>query len=126
MELSKQSQFLSKRRSALARRVQRWARARQGEDSLPLTLQARRVYILPTRAGVSTAVLLFVMLLAGMNYNNSVALLLCFMLAGITLVSMHECHRTLSGLKLLRVEAESTFAGRHAGAALRKFRFAHP
>jgi uncharacterized protein (DUF58 family) len=115
MESSNQSRFLSRQRSALALRAERWARARQGEDSLPVTLQARRVYILPTKAGISAAVLLFVMLLAGMNYNNSLALLLCFILCGVTLVSMHECHRTMSGLKLLRVEAESTFAG-HQGA----------
>jgi len=112
MAWSNQSQFLSKPRAALALRAQRWARARQGDDCLPLTLQARRIYILPTRAGLSAAVLLFVMLLAGMNYNNSLALLLCFVLSGITLVSMHECHRTLSGLKLLGADAESTFAGR--------------
>ena len=64
----------------------------------PLTLQARRIYILPTAPGVAAAALLFVMLLAGMNYNNSLALLLCFMLCGVALVSMHECHRMLSGL----------------------------
>ena len=27
-----------------------WARRRQGEDHLPVTIAARRVYILPTRA----------------------------------------------------------------------------
>jgi uncharacterized protein (DUF58 family) len=92
--------------------VQRWARARQGEDALPLTLQPRRIYILPTKPGLGAAVLLFVMLLAGMNYNNNLALLLCFMLCGVALVSMHECHRTLSGLRLLQAYAEGTFAGR--------------
>ncbi len=50
-------------------------------DTPPLTLQARRIYILPTRAGVTAAGLLFLMLLAGMNYSNSLALLLCFMLS---------------------------------------------
>jgi uncharacterized protein (DUF58 family) len=61
---------------------------------------------------VCAGVLLFVMLLAGMNYDNSVALWLCFVLCGITLFSMHECHRTLAGLKLLRAEAHDTFATR--------------
>jgi uncharacterized protein (DUF58 family) len=75
-----------------------------------LTLHPRRIYILPTRAGLVAAGLLFVMLLAGLNYNNSLALLLCFMLSGVVVVSMHECHRTLNGLKLVSAQVESTFA----------------
>jgi len=104
--------FLSEPRAAGARAVGAWARARQGEDTLPLTLRPRRIYILPTRAGVIAAVLLFLMLLAGLNYNNSLALLLCFLLSGVALVSMYECHRTLLGLKVLTVHLEPTFAGR--------------
>jgi hypothetical protein len=33
-------------------RLASWARRRQGLDVLPLTLQRRRIYILPTRAGL--------------------------------------------------------------------------
>jgi len=112
MRSSGQSRFLSEPRAALAAALARWARARQGEDAPPLTLQARRIYILPTPAGLAAAALLFLMLLAGMNYDNSLALLLCFMLCGVTLVSMHECHGMLSGVRLLRAEADNTFAGR--------------
>ncbi|MGH8230752.1 MAG: DUF58 domain-containing protein, partial [Steroidobacteraceae bacterium] len=69
-------------------------------------------YILPTGAGLVAAALLFLMLLAGMNYSNSLALLLCFLLCGVALVSMHECHGALSGLRLLHAEADDTYAGR--------------
>src|SRR5579862_8479508 len=112
MDSSRPPRFLSRARAAFAARVQRWARARQGEDHLPLTLHARRIYILPTRSGVCAGVLLFVMLLAGMNYNNSLALWLCFMLCGVALFSMHECHRTLAGLRLLRADVHEAFATR--------------
>jgi uncharacterized protein (DUF58 family) len=95
----------------MAATLARWAHARQGDDTLPLTLQGRRIYILPTAAGAAAAALLFVMLLAGMNYNNSLALLLCFMLCGVTLVSMHQCHGMLAGLKLLRAAADNSYAG---------------
>jgi uncharacterized protein (DUF58 family) len=104
--------FLSEPRAALAAALARWARARQGDDTPPLTLQARRIYILPTAAGLVAAALLFLMLLAGMNYNNSLALLLCFILCGVALVSMHQCHAMLSGLLLLRAEADNSYAGR--------------
>jgi uncharacterized protein (DUF58 family) len=90
--------------------VSAWARSRQGEDQAPLTLLSRRIYILPTRAGVVAAALLFIMFLAGLNYQNSLALLLCFLLAGFALVSMYECHATLTGLTISSARAESTFA----------------
>lgn len=62
--------------------------------------------------GVAAAVLLFLMLLAGLNYNNSLALLLCFMLSGVSLVSMYECHRMLVGLRVEAGHIDPTFAGR--------------
>ncbi|HEX4376480.1 MAG TPA: DUF58 domain-containing protein [Steroidobacteraceae bacterium] len=110
MASSRPFRFVSELRAAFAERVRRWARKRQGDDSLPLTLEARRVYILPTRLGVAAAVLLFVMLLAGLNYENSLALMLCFLLSGLTLVSMHECHRTLAGMGVTEARGESAFA----------------
>ncbi len=112
MRSSSPSRYRSELRAAAGSALARWARARQGEDAVPLTLRSRRIYILPTRTGLAGAILLFLMLLAGLNYNNSLALLLCFLLSGVTLVSMHECHRTLSGLRLLRAQADPAFSGR--------------
>jgi uncharacterized protein (DUF58 family) len=111
VRLSGPFQFLSKPRAVGARAIARWARARQGDDALPLTLRARRIYILPTRTGIAAAAVLFVMLIAGLNYNNSLALLLCFLLCGVVVVGMYECHRTLLGLQLQAASAEPTFAG---------------
>ena len=54
--------------------------------------------------------LLFVMLLAGLNYQNSLALLLCFQLAGFALVTMYECHGSLNGLTISSARVESAFA----------------
>jgi uncharacterized protein (DUF58 family) len=104
--------------AALARAASAWARKRQGEDRAPLTLESRRLYILPTRRGLMAGALLFLMLLAGLNYNNSLALLLCFTLTGFALVSMYDCHRTLAGLQLLRAQAEPAFAEQHGELAL--------
>ncbi len=67
----------------LEQRMARWVRRRQGEDRLPVTLQRRRLYILPTRAGSGFAVLLLAMLVAGLNYANSLALLLTFVLVSL-------------------------------------------
>jgi uncharacterized protein (DUF58 family) len=111
MDSSNRSRFQFEPRAWLTARLQRWAQARQGDDTTPLTLVQRRIYIVPTKSGIGAAALLLAMLLAGMNYGNSLALFLCFTLCGVTLVSMHDCHRTLAGLKLLRAEVDHAFAG---------------
>ena len=98
-------------REGLRERAADWARRRQGLDQLPLTLARRRLYILPTRAGMAFGALLLTMLGAGLNYANSLALLLTFLLAGFALVAMHECHRNLLGLSLLEAAAAPLFAG---------------
>ena len=92
-------------------RAAEWARRRQGTDRLPLTLARRRLYILPTRAGMAFGALVLTMLIAALNYANSLALLLAFLLAGFALVAMHECHRNLLGLSLLEAAAPPLFAG---------------
>jgi uncharacterized protein (DUF58 family) len=98
-------------RERLAHRGAEWARWRHGPDRLPLSLARRRLYILPTRAGMGFAALVLTMLAAGLNYTNSLALLLTFLLAGFALVAMHECHRNLLGLSLLEAAAQPMFAG---------------
>jgi uncharacterized protein (DUF58 family) len=87
-----------------------WVRRRQGADTLPLTLHRRRLYILPTRAGLGFAALLLFMLIAGLNYANSLAMFLTFLLGGFLLVSMHLCHRNLLGTSLDSAHAAPTFA----------------
>jgi uncharacterized protein (DUF58 family) len=101
-------------RQRLESRVAAWARRRQGEDILPLAIARRRVYILPTRAGIGFAVLLFGMLLAGLNYGNALALFLTFTLVGVALVAMHQCHRNLLGIALTAASAGAVFAGERA------------
>ena len=89
-----------------------WIKRRQGTDALPLTLQRRRLYILPTRAGLGFAVLLALMLAAGLNYANSLALFLTFLMGGFALVAMQLCHRNLLGACLQAAHAAPTFASR--------------
>jgi uncharacterized protein (DUF58 family) len=97
----------------LRRRMGAWARRRQGDDRLPIVISTRRVYILPTRAGLAFAALLLVMLLAGLNYANSVALLITFLLAGFGMIAMHLTHRNLTGVALRAVAGVDAFVGEH-------------
>ena len=95
-------------------RAAAWAKRRQGDDRLPAGLTSRRVYILPTRGGLAFAGLLLVMLLAGLNYSNSMAMLMTFLLAGFALIAMHLCHRNLVGTVVRSVDTVNAFAGEHA------------
>ena len=66
-------------RERLAARAALLARPRGGE-SLPVKLDRRRVYVLPTRFGLFFSALVFAMLLGALNYNNNPALLLALLL----------------------------------------------
>ena len=100
--------------AAATRRVQRWAKRRQGIDAAVTRLQPGRVYILPTGVGLVFALMAFAMLLGSMNYNNNLSFLLTFMLVGIGFVSMHQCQRNLVGLELSFAGTDPVFAGQSA------------
>ena len=91
-------------------RLAQWIRRRQGLDRLPVRLERRRLYILPTRAGIGFGALLFLMLLAGLNYANSLALFFTFLLVAFSLVVMQQCHRNLLGTEVTVLLAPPVFA----------------
>ncbi len=95
----------------MAERAAAWSRRRQGVDHFPVTITRRRLYILPTRAGLAFCALLLVMGIAGLNYANSLALLIAFVLGGFVLVAMNLCHRNLQGLRVEGLVAHPTFEG---------------
>ena len=81
-------------------RLTRWSARRHCEDTLPLTVARRRIYIVPTRFGIALALLLAAMLLAALNYNSNLALAFGFLMSSLALVAMHHCHRNLLGLSV--------------------------
>ncbi len=78
----------------------------------------KRVFILPTRSGWGFALLLLVMLLAAINYNNSLGYALTFLLAGLGQVAIHHTYRNLTGLELRAGATRDGFAGQSAAYAL--------
>jgi len=101
-------------RRALVDRLSAWAARRHGSDSLPIKINRRRIYILPTRFGVMLACMLVAMLIAGLNYNSNLALAFGFLMASIALVTMHHCNRNLLGLQVDVTTEVDAFAGREA------------
>lgn len=90
-------------------------------DRLPLTIHGRRIYILPTRAGLFFGLLLTVMLLGSLNYNNNLALLLTFLLGGVLLIAPVHTYRNLAGIRVGGCRAEPVFAGQRASFRIHLF-----
>ena len=106
-------------RSRFADRARRWARRRQGSDGRSVHLTQQRVYILPTATGLILALVIFTMLLGALNYSNNMGFALTFLMAGLGLVAMRECHRNLAGLDVQLALPTPVFAGQEARIELR-------
>jgi uncharacterized protein (DUF58 family) len=100
--------------SDIAARVRRWSRGLlrgRNPEALPVRLDRRRIYIVPTRAGLGFAVLLAAMLAGALNYQNNAALLLTCMLAAALASSMLLTWRELHDLTLHSLHAGHGFCG---------------
>jgi uncharacterized protein (DUF58 family) len=96
--------------ASLRRRFESWIRPRAPE-ALPIAIDRRRVYVIPTGFGLFFSVLLAAMGLGALNDNNNPALLLALLLAGAGLASLLVAHLQLSGLRVFAVGAEPVPAG---------------
>ncbi len=76
-----------------------------------LTLGHRNLYILPTRAGWMLGLTLLLLLLGSINYMLNLGYLLTFLLAGVSVVAMHQTHSNLHGLQIQVRPGEAVFAG---------------
>ncbi|MFZ5534248.1 MAG: DUF58 domain-containing protein [Pseudomonadota bacterium] len=94
--------------------VLRWVSRRHPPVTGPITVDRRRIYILPTRQGWGFALLLGTMLLAALNYGNSLMFVVCFWMGGVAFLTMHHTHRNLLGLRITGQPAAPVFAGSEA------------
>ena len=92
------------------RRLPSLTRLRRPEP-LPILLDRRRIYTLPTRFGLGFALLLFVMLLGALNYGNNAAILLTCLLGATASASLFFGFRNLSGLVVTQLRAGDVHAG---------------
>ena len=91
--------------------VERMVDRRMGLQGASVRLTYRRIFILPTRAGMGYAALLGAIWLGGVNYGNSMAYLLAFLLAGVANAVLLHTFRNLLGLTIRTTGAEPVFAG---------------
>ncbi len=84
---------------------------RRGTENLPVIFDWRRIYVLPSKAGLFFAVIWFLMMLAGLNFNNNMSLMLVFLLFGLAQVVLYQTFFNIRNLRLEHVNAEPVFLG---------------
>ncbi len=99
-------------------RWQRWLQRRIPPASSVLLTQ-RRIFIIPTRIGAAYGLALFLMLMAGVNYQNSPAYGLTFLLAAVFIVAILHTYRNLASLTLHAAGGSPVFVGEQATLRVR-------
>ena len=74
-------------------------------------LSQRRVYILPTRAGLTFGAVLVLMLIGSINYSLSLGYILTFLLGGMGVVSILHTFRNLAHVYVSAGRAAPVYAG---------------
>lgn len=83
----------------------------EGPESGSIFLAQRRVYILPSKMGVYFSAMMLVMLLGAVNYNNSLAYTLTFLLASVFFITILHTYRNLLHLRIDVVQPSPVFCG---------------
>jgi len=104
--------------SALGHRFNDWVlervRRRRGPTELPLTLEYRHIYVMPTAFGFWFGILLALTALGGLNFNNNMTLMLGFLLAAIAQLTTLLAFRNQVGIRIDAIRAKPVFAGEAA------------
>ena len=91
----------------LAARLFQW----RGPQSGPIVLVQRRIFILPTRQGLTFALVLLVLLAGAINYSLGLGFVLTFLLGALGINGMVHTFRNLANLRVTGGRARPVFAG---------------
>ena len=97
--------------------IERWSKLvfqPRGPEPGDVFLNQRRVFVLPTRAGLALVVMLVALLLGSINYSLSLGFGLTFLFAGVAWVGMFYTFRNLAHLTLRPARVDPVFAGQIA------------
>lgn len=83
----------------------------RGTEAGEVFLNQRRVFILPTRAGLLLALMLVALLLGSINYSLSLGFGLTFLVVSVAWIGMLATFRNLAHLHLRPLRVEPVFAG---------------
>ena len=105
--LSTAKNFLSQPKRPFKAKFKRWLHRRIPPQQ-KITLNQRSIFIFPTRTGFAFIVLLVLLLIGAINYENSLIYGLTFWLCGTFFITIFYTFRNLSGI---RIELQKTGEG---------------
>ena len=94
----------------MAQVIERFAVRRLLPATKKICLDRRRIYILPSRNGMIFSLVLLVILVGSINYQNSMGYLLTFITLSIMLLGMIATHQNLNHLCITVNHAQSVHA----------------
>ncbi|MCW8932135.1 MAG: DUF58 domain-containing protein [Gammaproteobacteria bacterium] len=92
----------------LLTKLQHWLLKRVSRKDSTV-LKSNSIYILPTKEGIIYAVMIFLMLSAAINFNNSLVFFCTFLMAGVGLISMHMTQQNLLDLQFSIAHVKPVF-----------------
>jgi len=103
----------SKPDSWVTKRIEAWSEKRNPSGKRAI-LNRKNILILPTSQGMLFAMTTVVVMIAAINYENSLAFGLAFMMVSLFLVSMFHAFNNLNGLELSAMPSTPVFCGEDA------------
>lgn len=97
-------------RQLLQKTYRRWLN-RRIPPSNKVVLNHQRIFILPSKQGIYYGLVIIALFIGGVNYQNSLILALCFLLASVGQLATLLTYRNLSGLCIQASHTENSFAG---------------
>ncbi|WP_432472966.1 DUF58 domain-containing protein [Amphritea sp. HPY] len=104
-------------RKRLRKSVLDWA-VRRSPRSRQLTLKQKRIYIMPSAAGFGFLLLLGIILLLAINYQNNLAYGVVFLLLSLFIITIIHTYANMSGLTISFVRGHHCFVGDDAAFEL--------
>ena len=96
----------------LARKINDWIGRRNHNNFTKYKITRHNIYILPSKSGWLFILTLIAILSGAINYNNSMAYLLCFFLASLGFIAMLQTHQNLNGIIISSAHSSSVYCGR--------------
>ncbi|EAT13539.1 DUF58 domain-containing protein [Bermanella marisrubri] len=87
-----------------------WLKRRLPRTS-SVQLTQKRIFIFPSRVGWGFVVMLVLVFVTGVNYQNNLLLSLCFLLVSLMITAMIETYRNLAKLHIQSGKVEDCYAG---------------
>ena len=83
-------------------------------ESKQITLNIRRIFVIPTKVSLGLLVALGVLFLMAINFQNSLIYALSFWLLALIVIAIFFTYRNLAGLTIRAIQSNGCFAGEKA------------